>query len=125
MQAADAATQRNQARTARGWRLKWRAGIAHGCASIRSRRATCPSSRACLEQWTRSEHFHLKEMCTAIEHQHRGIGGAVLDALARELAARSVSVIFLETRAGSNASAFYRKHGFSALDLEMLRRCLS
>jgi ribosomal protein S18 acetylase RimI-like enzyme len=77
-----------------------------------------------LEQWTNCEHFHLREMCTAIDQQRRGIGGAILDALVRDLAARSVEVIFLETRTGSNASAFYRKQGFSPLNLEMLRRRL-
>lgn len=77
-----------------------------------------------LEQWTNGEHFHLKEMCTAIDQQRRGVGSAILDALVRELAARSVRVIFLETRPGSNAATFYRKHGFSALDLETLRRKL-
>jgi aminoglycoside 6'-N-acetyltransferase I len=77
-----------------------------------------------LEQWTNCEHFHLREMCTASDQQRRGIGGAILDALFRELVARSVEVIFLETRPGSNASAFYRKQGFSPLNLEMLRRRL-
>jgi ribosomal protein S18 acetylase RimI-like enzyme len=77
-----------------------------------------------LEPWTNCEHFHLKEMCTAIDQQRRGIGTAILDALVRELAARSVGTIYLETRPGSNASAFYRKHGFSGMNLEVLRRRL-
>ena len=78
-----------------------------------------------LEQWTKGEHFHLREMCTAIDQQRRGIGTAVLEELVRELTARSIQVIFLETRPGSSASAFYRKQGFSRLDLEMLRRPLA
>ena len=77
-----------------------------------------------LEQWTKGEHFHLRKMCTAIGQQRRGIGAAVLEALVRELTARSVEVVFLETHPGSSASAFYRKQGFSPLNLEMLRRRL-
>ena len=77
-----------------------------------------------LEPWTYCEHFHLKEMCTAVDRQRRGIGTAILDALLRELEARSVGTIYLETRPRSNASAFYRKHGFAAMKLEVLRRRL-
>ena len=73
-----------------------------------------------MERWVRSEHFHLREMCTLPSRQGEGCGTRVLAALLHELQARSVRKIYLETHPGSTAAAFYRKKGFTPLALESL-----
>ena len=75
------------------------------------------------ERWVNDYHFHLKEMCTNIDQQRKGVGTILLNALSEQLRAMNVSAIFLETMPEGPASAFYHKNGFEPLNLQsMIRR---
>jgi len=77
-----------------------------------------------LEPWVTGAHFRLKEMCTVPDQQRQGIGAFVLDYLCRTLAARDVSQIYCETRAGVPAETFFRRAGFRTLNVIALGRRL-
>ena len=74
------------------------------------------------ERWVNGEQFHLKEMCTAPGRQRLGVGGAILQALSNRLRSRGVCAVFLETRSGTPAAAFYKKHGFGVLPFQLMSR---
>ena len=64
------------------------------------------------EHWARTQHFYLKELCVAPQHQRQGIGTTLLQTICTELAARGVERISLLTSRVSPAEDFYRKRGF-------------
>ncbi len=65
-----------------------------------------------MEQWGKSTHFYLKEMCIASEQQRRGIGAALMNALEADLKAKGIEKIYLLTARDSSAQAFYTSCGF-------------
>jgi ribosomal protein S18 acetylase RimI-like enzyme len=77
-----------------------------------------------VERWIGASHFHLKEMCVALDRQRSGVGAELLDFLIGQLQARSVEQIFCETRPGTAAESFYRKAGFRQLNLVSLAKTL-
>jgi ribosomal protein S18 acetylase RimI-like enzyme len=77
-----------------------------------------------LEPWVSGYHFQLKEMCTAPEQQHHGIGSRVLDFLLHTLKERGVVQVFCETRSGVPAETFYRHAGFRTLNVVALGKRL-
>jgi ribosomal protein S18 acetylase RimI-like enzyme len=75
-----------------------------------------------IDRWISAAHFHLTEMCVAVERQRRGVGADLLHFLERELRARGVEQVFCETRPGTAADSFYRKAGFRQLNLVSLAK---
>lgn len=65
-----------------------------------------------LEQWDKSSHFYLKEMCVISELQNRGVGTALMEALEAALRERGCQKIYLLTARDTGAQAFYEKRGF-------------
>lgn len=65
-----------------------------------------------IEQWDKSKHFHLKEMCVALEKQGRGVGTTLINALKENLDSQGVEKIYLHTARDTPAQAFYEKQGF-------------
>ncbi len=53
---------------------------------------------------------HIGRMAVAADWRGRGVGGAVLEALVREAAARGLAAALLNAQV--HALAFYRRHGF-------------
>lgn len=64
------------------------------------------------ERWDKTKHFYLKEMCVASDHQRRGVGTELMNALERELKNQGVGRIYLHTARDSPAQGFYDKQGF-------------
>ena len=69
-----------------------------------------------IEQWDKSKHFYLKEMCVASAQQRRGIGAALLNALQENLVIEGVTKIYLHTARATPAQSFYEKQGFYVSD---------
>ncbi len=65
-----------------------------------------------LEQWDTRRHFHLREMCVALEMQRRGVGSQLMQALEDHLREAGVGRIVLHTARESDAQAFYDRCGF-------------
>ena len=65
-----------------------------------------------MEQWDKSKHFYLKEMCVVSEQQRRGIGAALMNALEENLKSEGVETLYLHTARDTFAQSFYGKQGF-------------
>jgi aminoglycoside 6'-N-acetyltransferase I len=65
-----------------------------------------------VEHWDVGRHFHLQEMCVALEMQRRGAGSQLMDALEDHLRETGVGRIMLHTARESDAQAFYDRCGF-------------
>ncbi len=65
-----------------------------------------------VEQWDKSRHFYLKEMCVAAGQQRLGIGTKLMSALEKSLKYQNVEKLYLHTARDTHAQAFYEKQGF-------------
>jgi aminoglycoside 6'-N-acetyltransferase I len=65
------------------------------------------------EQWDKSKHFNLREMCVAAHSQRKGLGQSLIEALQTQLAEQGVEQIYLLTARSSPAQSFYEKCGFT------------
>ncbi|MCE7984289.1 MAG: GNAT family N-acetyltransferase [Caldilinea sp. CFX5] len=65
-----------------------------------------------VEQWDRSKHFYLKEMCVTPKWQRHGTGTALLHELEEMLKRKGVEKIYLYTARETVAQIFYEKQGF-------------
>jgi len=68
----------------------------------------------CCEQWFDGQHFHLREMCVVPELQRRGVGSRLLADLEKKLQQTEIRQVYLLTREGGPAGAFYTKNGYHA-----------
>lgn len=69
-----------------------------------------------IEQWDKSRHFYLKEMCVTPEQQRLGVGTALLHTLEETLRHKGVEKMYLYTARDTFAQAFYEKQGFYVSD---------
>lgn len=65
-----------------------------------------------VESFHPSDRFQLAEMAVRPEHQRRGVGSALVEALLDRLAATSVDEVFLVTARGESPEAFWRSQSF-------------
>ncbi len=77
-----------------------------------------------IEQWDKSKHFYLKEMCVASAQQRRGVGAALMNALEENLRNEDVERLYLYTARDTFAQSFYEKQNFyvSAKMIMMTKR---
>lgn len=67
-----------------------------------------------IERWNEERHFHLKEMCVAVDWQRKGVGATLMQRVESELNDQGVAKIYLLTARDSVAQAFYQQCGFYA-----------
>lgn len=65
-----------------------------------------------VEPFCGGDIFYLREMCTEVESQSRGIGSKVLSFLEKSLISADVKRIYLMTEHEIPASRFYKNKGF-------------
>ena len=72
----------------------------------------CGFALGYIEHLNREQHFYLKEVAVAPEHQREGVGAALMETLCRNLQGMGITIVYLLTLRNSPAEAFYRKCGF-------------
>ena len=60
----------------------------------------------------RRDVFYLKTFCVRPDAQGKGVGSRLLDQLTERLSAEGVNAIYLTTKRGTPAEAFYGKRGY-------------
>ena len=61
-----------------------------------------------------------KTLCVRPDAQGKGVGTRLLGHLKEELAGRGINMVYLLTRKGTPAEAFYRKNGYGVSQEDMM-----
>jgi aminoglycoside 6'-N-acetyltransferase I len=64
------------------------------------------------EQWDKTKHFNLREMCVATDKQGSGVGKSLILALETALVGQGINRIYLVTARDGQAQSFYEKCSF-------------
>lgn len=68
---------------------------------------------ACEKVWWNNSEVFIEEMFVLPEHQGKGIGSRLMDAVWQYVTDRKLAGVTLSTNRYAPAPAFYRKHGFA------------
>jgi len=68
-----------------------------------------------VKHWFTGTEYCIDEFCVKTEEQGRGVGSCFIGLIEKELAARGIHHIFLQTNRNLPAYKFYKKNGFDEM----------